>query len=90
MNELTSVFEQENTEPFSPSQKDAIELFDAITIFQNGRYEVNLPFKEGTDANISDNYSVCRNRLKNLLNNTFKNKPDLLTEMIILSKKKLS
>ena len=39
-----------------------------------------LPFKVGTDVNTSDNYSVCRNRLKILLNNTFKNKHDLLTK----------
>ena len=79
-NELTSVFESENTKIFSQSQKDAIEFFDATTSFQNGRYEVKLPFKEETDVNISDNYSVRNIRLKNVSNNTFKNRPDLLTE----------
>ena len=49
-NECTPVFEQENTKTFSQPQKDAIE-FDAITIFQSDRYEVKLPFKEGTDVN---------------------------------------
>ena len=70
--ELTSVFEQENTKTFPHWQKDAIEFLDATTIFQNGRYAIKLPFKKGTDVNISDNYSVCRSRLENLLNNTFK------------------
>ena len=34
-NELTSVFEKENTKTFSQSPKDTIEFFDATTIFQN-------------------------------------------------------
>ena len=79
-NELTSIFEKKITEPLSQSRKDAIELFDVTTIFQNVCYKVKLPFKEETDFNISGNFSVCRNRLENLLNNIFNNKDDLLTE----------
>lgn len=89
-NDFTPVFEQENTKTFSQSQKDAIEFFDAITIFQSDRCEVKLPFKEGTDVNISDNYSVCRNHLKNLLNSTFKNKSNLFTEYDLIIKEQVS
>ena len=57
---------------YSLSQKDTLEFFDNTTVFKNTWYEVKLPFKEETDANLSDNYSVFKNRLKTLLTNTFK------------------
>ena len=61
-------------------QKDTLEFFDNTTAFENNRYEVKLPFKDETDVNLSDNYNVCKNRLKTLLNNTFKNNTNLLSE----------
>ena len=47
--------------------------------FEKYRYEVKLPFKDETNVNPSYNYSVCKNRLKTLLNNTFKNNTNLLS-----------
>ena len=48
-------------------------------VFEKYRYEVKLPFKYETNVNLSYNYSVCKNRLKTLLNNTFKNNTNLLS-----------
>ena len=42
---------------FSFSEKDTLEFFDNTTVFKNNRY-VKLFFKDQTDVNLSDNYSV--------------------------------
>ena len=68
--DLSSIFQQKNINDFSLSQKDNLEFFDNTAVFENNRYEVKLPFKDGADVNLSDDYSGCKNRFKTLLNNT--------------------
>ena len=78
--DLSSLFQQKHINDFSPSQKDTLEFFDNTTVFENNRYEVKLPFKDEADVNLSNNYNVCKNRLKTLLNNTFKSNTNLLSK----------
>lgn len=73
-------------ETSSQLQKDAIKFFNNIKSFENGRYELKLPFKEETDINISVNISVSKNRFGNVLNNFFKKKPRLMTKYDTLIK----
>ena len=42
-------------------------FFDNTTVFENNRYEVKLPFKNETNVNLSDNYSVCKKPVKNFI-----------------------
>ena len=78
--DLSSIFQQKHINDFSLLQKATLEFFDNTTVFENGRYEVKLPFKDETDVNLRVNYGVCKNRLETLLNNAFKNNTSLLSE----------
>ena len=52
--------------------------FENLIKFENGHYEVELPFKEEKEI-LGDNYNVARGRLKSLYLNTFKNNPKLFS-----------
>ena len=53
--------------------------FKETTIFENGRYQVDLPFKKNHD-DIGDNFKNSKARLKSLFNNTFKENKELFIE----------
>ena len=65
--DLSSIFQQKHTNDFSFSQKGTPEFFDNTTVFENNRYEAKLPFKDKTDVNPNDNYSVRKNPVKNFI-----------------------
>ena len=65
--DLSSIFQQKHTNDFSLSQKDTPEFFDNTTVFENNRYEVKLPFKDQTDVNLTENYSIRENPVKNCI-----------------------
>lgn len=58
---------------------NACENFDKTTKFEDGRYEVSLPFREEHEA-IGDNFAVTKNRLKRLTLHSRKIKTCLLHE----------
>ena len=53
------------------NNETVVEDFEKTTLYKNGRYEVNLPFKI-ENAWLGDNYTTCRSRLRNLLLKSFK------------------
>ena len=53
--------------------------FQNSTKFINGRYQVELPFKD-KDEVLGDNYKIARARLKSLYMSEFKDNPKLLRE----------
>ena len=65
--DLSSIFQKKHTNDFSLSQKDTPEFFDNTTVFENNRYEVKLPFKDETDVNLTENYSIRENPVKNFI-----------------------
>ena len=56
-----------------------VKCFEETTTFDQGLYDVELPFKDNIDY-IGDNYIVAKNRLKSLFNGTFKNNKELFIE----------
>ena len=56
--DLSSIFQRKRINDFSPLQKDTVKFFHNTTVFKNNRYELKLSFKDETDVNLSDNYSV--------------------------------
>ena len=60
----------------SKDEFDVCKNFEADIYFANNRYEVKLPFKS-EHGMLDDNFLLCKSRLKNLFNGTFRKGPDL-------------
>ncbi|MEO0686156.1 MAG: hypothetical protein AAFY76_14240, partial [Cyanobacteria bacterium J06649_11] len=56
-----------------------IREFEEKTVYKNGRYEVNLPFKI-ENAWLGDNYATCKSRLRSLVQRSFKGDDKLLEQ----------
>ena len=61
------------------NNETVLKEYEEKTVFKEGRYEVNLPFKI-ENAWLGDNYTTCKNRLKNLVQKTFKSDEKLFQQ----------
>ena len=53
--------------------------FEEETVYKNGRYEVNLPFRI-ENAWMGDNYGTCKSWLRSLVQKSFKGDDKLLEQ----------
>ena len=88
VDDVKAVFGVESSQ-LSIDDLQVLKQFEKTTKFQNGHYEVELPFKNKNEV-LGDNYVVAKNRLISLCTGTFKNNQELFIEYDKIIREQLS